>query len=105
MRRAEIAITTSPGPIRSGMLKTSWREDNRRQSNGEQANRLAGLALRPSRQLISAGMAAAYLVKSLFESFDVVRVMLIGSRNVLSTAHIFNPRLNLIVEANHYSSK
>ena len=34
--------------------EASWREDNRRVSNGEQVNRVAGLAMKQSRQWISA---------------------------------------------------
>ena len=35
--------------------EASWREDNRRVSNGEQVQRVAGLAMSASRQWISAG--------------------------------------------------
>ena len=38
--------------------EASWREDNRRASNGEQVNRVAGLAMEQSRAWISADIGS-----------------------------------------------
>jgi hypothetical protein len=44
--------------------EASWREDNRRQSNGEQVNRLAGLALTAKRSVDFSGYWQRHQAKS-----------------------------------------
>jgi hypothetical protein len=53
MRRAEIGHhhhVAGPYLLRFAQ-EMAWREDNRRMSNGEQFNRLAGLALKPGKSV------------------------------------------------------
>ena len=54
--RRSATITTSPAPyLLRYAQEASWREDNRRASNGDQVNRVAALAMPANRLWISAG--------------------------------------------------
>lgn len=63
MRRAEIGHHhhISGAYLLRYAQEASWREDNRRAANGEQVNRLAGLAMKRKRRLISAAIGSGTL--------------------------------------------
>ena len=60
LRRAEIIHHHIAGAyLLRYAQESSWREDNRKVSNGDQVNRIAGLALKRSKVWISRILAAA----------------------------------------------